>query len=172
MQKNETLLILGRINGVFGIKGWVKVMSFTRPRENIFDYSSLLLCQHGEWQQARIEASQRRGDHLLLKLDGVDTPEAARQYNGCELALPRDELPALPDGQFYWHQLVGLKVNNLAGTSVGEVVDIRETGANDVLVVRSLADEKKKELIPLIMGIYIMKIDLEAGVMQVDWELE
>ena len=172
MQDNEALLILGRINGVFGIKGWVKVMSFTRPIENIFDYASLLICQDGQWQKASIEASQKRGDRLLLKLDGVDTPEAARQYNGCELAVPRDELPELPDGQFYWHQLVGLKVNNLDGAAVGEVVDIRETGANDVLVVKSLADEKKKELIPLIMGIYIMKVDLEAGVMQVDWELD
>lgn len=172
MQNNEALLILGRINGVFGIKGWLKVLSFTRPRENIFNYQALLLSQDGHWQPVDIESSQKRGDRLLLKLAGVDTPEAARQYLGCDLGIEQGQLPVLPDGQFYWHQLIGLNVENLAGKQLGRVTDIRETGANDVLVVGAADNDQRKILIPLVMDIYVKQVDLDAGLMQVDWELE
>ena len=172
MQNNETLLILGRINGVFGIKGWLKVLSFTRPKENIFNYEALLLGNDGQWQQVEIEASQKRGDRLMLKLAGIDTPEAARLYLGCDLGIEQAQLPDLPEGQYYWHQLIGLTVENLVGQRLGQVTDIRETGANDVLVVGTQNNDKRKILIPLVMDIYVKQVDLDAGLIQVDWEQE
>lgn len=172
MQNNEALLILGRISGVFGIKGWLKVMSFTRPKENIFNYEALLLGINGQWQHVDIEATQKRGDRLLLKLSGIDTPEAARDFLGCDLGVDQQQLPDLPEGEYYWHQLIGLKVENLEGQLLGQVSDIRETGANDVLVVSAADSDKRKILIPLIMNIYVKQVDLDAGLLQVDWEQE
>ena len=172
MQHDETPLILGRINGVFGIKGWLKILSFTRPRENIFDYEPLYVHAASGWQQIDVEATQKRGGKLLMKLVNIETPEEARKFNGCELGIRHDQLPALPQGQYYWHQLIGLRVINQDEQPLGIVVDIKETGANDVLVIKSSSDGRHRYLVPLIMDIYIKNVDLASGQMQVDWQLD
>jgi 16S rRNA processing protein RimM len=172
MQDHQSLLILGRINGVFGVKGWIKLLSFTRPKENILDYKQLLLSRNGEWSPIEVEDKQKRGDRILLKLAGIDTPEAAHAYIGSDLAIYTDQLPELPKGEYYWHQLVGLNVFDLDGQLLGEVVDIVETGANDVLTVKAPEPDSPKILIPLLMDIFVKQVDLGNARMQVDWKVE
>ena len=147
-------------------------MSFTRPIENIAGYNSLLILRDGKKQAADIASLQKRGARLLVKLKGIDSPEAARVYIGCDIGMYREALPSLPSGQYYWHQLIGLSVVNLHGALLGKVTDIRETGANDVLVISTDGEKQRKLLIPLVMDVFVKEIDIEEANIKVDWEQE
>lgn len=173
MQENEPPIIVGRINGVYGVRGWVKVESYTRPRENIFTYSHWLVRVNNRWQEIAVEEFQQRGSgRLLAKLAGIDSPEVAREYRKCELAVAEDQLPALKEGEYYWRDLIGLEAFNQDGIRLGVIKNIVETGANDVLVVNGSGENKAKLLIPLVMNVYVKQVDLIAKKIHVEWQLE
>ena len=171
-EKNEQPLVLGRISGVFGVRGWLKISSYTRPKGNIFSYSPLLLKVGKDWQEIEIEDSQQRGDRLLLKIKGIDSPEEGRPYIHCDLAVTRQQLPPLGEAEYYWDDLIGLQVFNQDEVYLGRVKNIVETGANDVLVISGKDAGKGRILIPLIMDMYVKKVDLVAKTIHVDWQLE
>jgi 16S rRNA processing protein RimM len=172
MQENKSQIIVGRIGGAHGICGWMKIMSYTRPKENIFTYSPWLVHADDAWQEIDIEESQQRGERLLVKISGIENPEDARLYMNCDLAIAREQLPALLEGEYYWRDLIGLEVLNQDGIILGEVNEISETGANDVLVINGTGANKNKLLIPLVMDVYVKKVDLIANCIHVDWQLE
>lgn len=170
-EENKSRIIVGRTGGAHGVRGWMKIMSYTRPRQNIFSYSPWLLKLSNSWQQVEVEESQHRGDRLLVKLAGIDSPEQARLHMNCDIAISRKQLPALNEGEYYWHDLIGLEVVNQDQINLGRISEITETGANDVLVVKS-AKDKKNILIPLVMDVYVKQVDLDARQILVDWQLE
>ena len=112
MQEDKSRIIVGRMGGAHGVRGWMKVMSYTRPKQNIFTYSPWLLHVDGVWQEIDIEDSQQRGERLLVKISGIESPEEARVYMNCDIAITREQLPSLNKGEYYWHDLVGLEVFN------------------------------------------------------------
>jgi 16S rRNA processing protein RimM len=174
MQENEHPIIVGRIGGVYGVRGWLKIESYTRPKENIFTYSPWLIHVNGCWAEIDIEESQQRGSgRLLVKLAGIDSPEEARKYNHYDLAVAQEQLPPLTEGEYYWHDLIGLEVINQDEIKLGKISEIVETGANDVLVINGLSDgvsdKKAKVLIPLIMDVFVKQVDLIAKTMHVEW---
>ncbi len=172
MQENEHSLIVGRISGVYGVRGWLKIISYTRPKENIFTYSPWLIHVNNAWKEIGVDESQQRGERLLVKMSGIDNPEEARRYIHCDLAVAREQLPPLTEGEFYWHDLIGLEVLNQDEISLGKIRDIAETGANDVLVISGTGDNKVRILIPLVMDIYVKQVDLIAKKMHVDWQID
>ena len=103
----------------------------------------------------------------------MDDRELAREYSGLELAVAADQLPALADDEYYWHQLVSLKVY-AQEQLLGAVDHLIETGANDVLVVKPCQGsiDQRERLIPYLPGDFVQNIDLHAGTMQVDWDPE
>ena len=170
MRDNEHPIVVGRINGIYGVRGWVKVMSYTRPKENILSYSHCLVYLNGAWQELNIEESQQRGERMLVKFSGIDSPEQARDYLHSDLAVVRAQLPPLENDKYYWFDLIGLEIINQDSLSLGWIKEIVETGANDVLVIEGKG--KTRILIPLIMDIYVKQVDLSANTMRVDWQLE
>ncbi len=132
----DDLLVLGKIVSVHGIRGEVKVYSFTDPIDNLLDYRHWTLRRGDEVRQVELANGRLQGNVLVAKLAGLDDREVARTYADFEICVPRSELPALEEGEFYWHQLVGLKVVDQTGQLLGKVDHLFETGANDVLVVR------------------------------------
>jgi 16S rRNA processing protein RimM len=172
MQKDKSQISVGRIGGAHGVRGWMKIMSYTRPKQNIFNYSPWLIKVNKTWHQIEIEEFQQRGERLLVKLPDIDNPEDARHYMNCDIAIKREQLPSLNEGEYYWHDLIGLDVFNQDETSLGRIKEITETGANDVLVVCQEGEDKKNILIPLVMDVYVKKVDLIANKMNVDWQLE
>lgn len=172
MPDSKDPLIVGQISGVYGVSGWLKINSYTRPEENIFTYAPWLILKDDTWQAYDIEAAQRRHGRLLVKLSGIDTPEQGRTYRRCALAIKTEQLAPLAAGEYYWHQLIGLEVFNRQQQSLGTITEILETGANDVLVVGESEQHKTRTLIPLVMGVYVKQIDLQARTMQVDWQAE
>jgi 16S rRNA processing protein RimM len=161
-------IIVGKISGLYGVQGWVKVLSYTRPVENILSYTPWLLGRSGQWESREVIEGSTHGKGLIAKLDAVNDREVARSCIGKDIALYREQMPALPDGQYYWCDLVGMEVENRDGIRLGTVVEIRETGANDVLVVEG----ERRYLIPLIMDRYVLAVDVDSKHMTVDWEPE
>lgn len=159
---------LGRINGHFGVKGWVKVYSHTQPKEQIVKYSPWLLKQGGEWRSIRVLEGKAHSKTVIARLEGIDSRELAESLIGAEIAINRDQMQPAAEGEYYWLDLIGLQVENLAGEELGEVRNLMETGANDVLVVRG----ERERLIPFVQGQFIKEVDLDNGKIRVDWDPE
>ena len=170
MPLQDAPIIIGRIGALHGIRGWLKINSYTRPRPNIFMYLPWLVNMDKKWRRLLVDDCRQQGERLLAKIAHIDAPEAARPYVNRDLAVLRQQLPPPAEGAYYWHDLIGLSVINQDGRRLGEVKTITETGANDVLVIESGAGQRI--LIPLLKGIYVQDIDLAAGRIRVEWQLE
>ena len=169
----EDLIVLGKIVSVHGVKGEVKVYSFTDPIDNVLDYRNWTLRRDGEVRQVELVSGRLQGKVLVAKLKGLDDREVARTYAGFDICVPRALLPDLEDGEYYWHQLEGLKVIDLQGQLLGRLDHLLETGSNDVMVVKpcpgSLDDRER--LLPYTEQC-VQKVDLAAGEMRVDWDAD
>ena len=167
MQDEASLIIIGKIVGVYGIKGWFKILSFTRPRENIFKYGPWLVKQNEEWLEIQLLEGKPQGKGLVASLEGITDRNEAMALVSSEIAIDRGQLPAAKEGEFYWHDLINMQVINQQDEVLGVVTELLETGANDVLVVEA---EKRRYLIPYVQDIYIKDVDTEQGLIQVDWQ--
>lgn len=165
----ECPVVVGRVVGVFGIKGWVKVISHTRPPENLLRFEPWLLRAESGWQRCRVVERGRSGGALTVRLDAAGTRTEAQELVGRDIAVDRAQLPPLPHGQYYWSDLVGMRVVSAAGREFGHVAGLLETGANDVLEVKGA---EGRFLIPFVPGRVVENVDLAAGVIRVDWDPE
>ncbi|WP_323844799.1 ribosome maturation factor RimM [Microbulbifer magnicolonia] len=166
------LVTVGRITAVYGVRGWVKIHSYTEPMDNILQFSDWWLQAPSGWEPLQIDAGKLHGKGLVAHIKGVDDRDLAARFCQRDIAVRREQMPELDEGEYYWHQLEGLRVVSRFGGSehdLGAVVRMMETGANDVMVVRGGADRRER-LIPYLPGEYITDIDLDAGVITVDWD--
>ena len=159
-------VVMGRIRGPHGVKGWLRVQPFTEARESLLDYPLWMLGGGDDWRDYRLQRGSPHGSGLLVSLAGVADRDAAQVLAGSDVAVWRDELPGLKAGEFYWSDLEGLAVVTGDGVHLGVVERLFETGANDVVVVAG----ERERLIPFIMDDVVCRIDLEAGVMEVNWD--
>lgn len=157
----------GKISGVFGIKGSVKIFSFTEPRENILRYSPWFLQKNNQIRKIKVVAGHRHGNNVIADLEGIADRDAALALIGSEILILKQLLPKPKPGEYYWTDLIGLTVETNAGVNLGKVDHLLETGANDVLVVFDGALER---LIPFLQSQTVLSIDLDAGLMIVDWD--
>lgn len=169
----EDLIVLGKITSVHGVRGEVKIYSFTDPIDNLLDYTAWTLKRDGEVKQVELVSGRLQGKVLVAKLKGLDDREVARTFAGFDICVPRALLPDLDDGEYYWHQLEGLKVIDLQGQLLGRLDHLLETGSNDVMVVKpcpgSLDDRER--LLPYTEQC-VQQVDLAAGEMRVDWDAD
>lgn len=163
----EQLVVAGKIAGLYGVRGWVRVMSYTQPRENLLRYKGWHLRRGNDWRPIEVVDGQAHGKGLVVNLRGCDDREQARALIGTDIAVPRSELPPPAEGEYYWADLVGLRVETVDGVPLGRVDYLFETGANDVLVAR---DEHRERLIPFVMEQVIKQVDIPGGVIRVDWD--
>lgn len=175
--KSPVNLVVGQLAGVFGVKGWVKVRSFTQPEENILDYGPWRLRTSAGIKAVEVDAYNLRPQGLVVHFKGIDDRDVAALLGRAEIEVDRAELPELPEGEYYWHQLIGLKVLTKAADAellLGSITDMMETGANDVMVVRPIdgSIDDRERLIPYIPDLYVVGVDLSAGEIRVDWDLE
>lgn len=161
-------VIVGKIGTSYGIKGWMKIHSFTEMGDGILDYSPWYLGsgEDDDWSEVVIEEGKIHGKGVIAKFTGFDSPEEARQLTSKMIAITEAQLPKLEKNEFYWSELEGLTVINKNGDVLGKVAYIMETGSNDVLVVKGETDHA----IPYLMGSVILKVDLAKQEIHVDWE--
>lgn len=171
----DDILVVGRVNAVHGVQGWVKVYSFTDPMENIFDYQPWFLRQDGAWVPMTLTGKRRQGKGLVVGVQGVeDRDQAQRELVGREIGIPRDQVPEPGEGEFYWRDLLGLRVKLEDGRDLGRVEKLLETGANDVLVVRGDTDsiDQRERLLPWNPDQVILQVSIASGEIRVDWDPE
>lgn len=162
----DDLIVVGKVTGHFGVRGWLKVFSFTQPMENIASYSQWYV---GEELIKGIKA-KRHGKTMVAYFKGCDNRAKSQPYIGLDICIAAEELDDLPEGDYYWMQLVGLQVINLQGEHIGVVKSLFETGANDVMVVVNEAGQE--HLVPYVMDNTVKVVDLDTKTMKVDWQLE
>ena len=163
--KTAKWVTVGRISGVFGVKGWLKVQSYTEPRANIVGFDVWTLRMSGAERLFEVEDGQGQAGKVAAKLRGIDDPDRAREWVGADIVIERERLPKTQTDEFYWTDLEGLEVRTTAGLTLGRVAHLLATGANDVLVL----DGTPERLIPFVLGSVVKHVDLEAGLIVVDW---
>lgn len=162
----DDLVVLGKISGLYGVKGWVRIYSFTAPRDNILTYPEWLLKRRSGWETYKLSEGKKHGKGVVARLEGFDDRDQAAGLIGSEIAIHREQLPPAKAGEYYWMDLQGLQVETVDGASLGRIAELFETGSNDVIVVKG----ERERLIPFIQGDVIKRIDLDAGLMVVDWD--
>jgi 16S rRNA processing protein RimM len=170
--RGDTKLLLGKIVGVFGVEGWVKLESYADPRTRIFKYSPWFVTgvQGGVEKEFDQVEGRAQGKGIIARLSGITDRDAAMGLLGAEIRILRSALPKAKRGEYYWTDLEGLAVRNTAGVEFGKVSHLFATGANDVLVVR--AEDGRERLIPFVTGQAVQEIDLDAGMVVVEWDAE
>ncbi len=178
-------IAVGQLVGVFGIKGWLKVKSNTEPAENIIDYKPWhLKTQHG-LKEVEVDEYAFRPQGLMVHIKGCDDRDQAAALGKATIVVDKSLLPELDAQEFYWHQLIGLKVITVfsGDTSessatqaqcLGSVKSLLATGANDVLVVEATQEsiDDRERLLPYVFDEFVLAVDLEAGEIRVNWDPE
>ncbi len=161
-------IMIGRISGLYGVRGWVKVFSYTCPIKNILNYSPWQLGKNGLWQTIAVSEGRSQGKGIIARLESIIDRDQASRFLGAEIAVERQQLPQLADGEYYWADLIGLTVINREGVTLGRVDHLLETGANDVLVVKG----ERERLIPFLLEHVVLDVDLAQSVLRVDWGVD
>ena len=159
-------IIIGQISGVFGVHGWVKVFSHTEPRENILTYSPWQVKLKDGWSPMVLIKGRKQGKTIVAQIKGIDNRDKAHALIGNDISIDEEQLKQLEDDDFYWRELQGLTVVNHNNVTFGVVSEMMATGANDVMVVKGT----REYLVPYIEGQVVQSVDLEAGVITVDWD--
>jgi 16S rRNA processing protein RimM len=179
---DNDVLVVGKITGCYGVKGWVKIHSYTDPQESLLGFGKWMIRRRGVDEPIAFDDGRAQGKGLVAHIAGVDDRTHAESYRGLEIAVQGSSLPKLAAGDYYWSQLQGLQVwcrepVQAVGEErllLGTVDYLIETGANDVLVVKPSAGsiDERERLIPYLPGDVVTRVDLEQAVIEVDWFLE
>lgn len=161
------MVVMGRIVAPYGVQGWVKIQPFTQTLDGLFDYEHWWIAGPSGWREAEIDEARIHGKVLVAKFVGCDGRDAAFALKGQEIAVSRDDMPAPDEDEYYWSDLIGLRVSNLQQVDLGEVKDVFATGANDVLVVQG----QRERLIPFTEQI-VQNVNLATRYMLVDWDAD
>jgi 16S rRNA processing protein RimM len=167
-EATQDWVAVGKITGLFGVKGWIKIFSYTEPRDGILNYSPWYLLVNGEHMCVEPDAGKQHGKGVIAHLQSINDRDAAARLINAEIAIHRDQLPSAEEGEYYWADLIGLKVVTLDGKALGTVSYLFETGANDVMVVAG----DRERLIPFLRDSVVRRIDLKKGLIEVDWDPE
>jgi len=183
-QASSNMVVMGRIVAPYGVFGWLKIVPDTEAFDGLFDYDTWWLGKGDDWREMVVETAKTHNDVLVVKLKGIDDRDAALACKGKQIAVPREQLPEAEENEYYWSDLIGLRVKNKQDVDFGLIVDVFETGANDVIAVRAdvikqedstakaVAKEKLQErLIPFIDDV-VLEVDLAAKTMLVDWDAD
>lgn len=169
MIESSAQITLGRIVGVHGVKGWVKLHSDCRPREAILDYVQFIAARKGQPDQIlTLKGGRVQGKGIVAQFAEITDRDMAMALIGLNLNVYRDNMPEPEEGEIYWADLIGLTVVNRQEQVLGTVKELFETGANDVLVVKQ---GKTEHLIPFVVGRYIEAVDFDENTLYVDWEV-
>ena len=189
------MVVMGRIVAPYGVFGWLKIVPDTEAFDGLFDYDNWWLGKGDDWREMVVETAKVHNDVIVVKLKGIDDRDAALACKGKQIAIPRTQLPEAEENEYYWSDLIGLRVKNLQAIDFGLIVDVFETGANDVIVVKpdivkssadetmvadkvqaskTKADVKEKlqeRLLPFTAAV-VLEEDIKAKTMMVDWDAD
>ena len=165
--KSGNKILVGKISNPHGIKGWVKVISFTDPIQNILSYKKWTISDNETEKTYCLEDSRIQGNKIVIKLEGVNNRDDADLLKNLQIEINRSDLPKLEENSYYWEDLVDFNVIDIKGMHVGKVDSLFRTGSNDVLVI--INETKQRLLVPFIMEEVIKYVDLDKELISIDW---
>ena len=165
--KSDKKILDGKISNPHGIKGWVKVISFTDPIENILSYKQWIISDKETEKTYYLEDSRVQGNKIVIKLENVNDRNDAALLKNLQIQVNRSDLPELDQNSYYWEDLVDFNVIDIKGNHVGKVDSLFRTGSNDVLVI--IDETKERLLVPFIMEEVIKYVDLAKELISIDW---
>lgn len=174
MADDKTHLVVAAITSALGIKGWLNVKSFSDPEDNVLQHKKVYIGQPDQWRMAEIEASRPHGKGFAIKIRGCGDRNQAELYRHQLIAIDKTELPVLDEGDYYWHQLQGLRVVvQSTGQLLGKVSHLLETGSNDVLVVQACEQsiDQQERLLPYRPEV-VLQVDLAEATIYVEWDAD
>lgn len=162
----EARVVLGRVSAAHGIRGWLRVASYTEPPEALLDYPRWLLrrADGTEVPYELRDAESGGGPHMRVALTGVDDRNAAELLRGCDIAVPRSELPPANEREYYQQDLLGFEVVNLEGVKMGVLSHFVDGAAQPLMAIKG-ARELWIPAVPL----HLKRVDLAARTVVVDW---
>ena len=167
MMNDQEKLVIGRVSSPHGIKGWLKILSYTDPIENIFSYKSIFLKKRNNYLPFEIEDYSISGKIIRMKLKGVDDRNHSEEIADCEILINRNHLPEISSDSYYWADLIGFQVIRKDSENIGVLDSFLETGSNDVMVV--VGKNNNRNLIPFINRDVIKTVDMKGKFIIVDW---
>lgn len=159
-------VVVGQFGKAHGLKGYIKVHSFTHPKDNLLRYNQWHMNVDQDWRKVELERVQLQDRAILAKIVGVHDRDAAALFTNRQIAVVETALPELAEDEHYWFHLIGLEVVNTQGISLGNVEELMATGSNDVLIVKG----SRVHLIPYLLDQVILEVDCKRGVIRVDWD--
>lgn len=173
MSSASDILIIGSIGASYGVKGWVKINSFTQNKDSIFDYAPWTIkLENGADQVVKIEQWRYHAKSLVAKLEGVEDRNAAELIKNAKISIESSQLPELDD-DFYWKDIIGMQVVTNKGYELGVVKDMFETGANDVMLVKAKVNDafgQKERLLPFLYDSVVLNVNKDGKIITVDWD--
>lgn len=163
---SDSPIVVGKIVGYFGVRGWVRVKSYTDQPEDFLKYKSYQIVDSN--RIVDLSAGKAHGKGLVVQFDGITSREQAEELQGLSLQIGRDRLVKLPPGEYYWADLLGYEVETTLGVLIGTISDFIETGAHDVMVVSG----DRERLIPFVRGVYVQSVKTDRRRVVVDWDPE
>ena len=162
---DEKKLLVGKINGFFGVQGWVKIFSYTKPRKNILEYQPWYFIDNGAYKAIEITSGREQSKTIVAQVKGIDNRDEAVQLIGKDLYINKEQLPELDDDEHYWHELTGFRGINKNEVDLGIVDYLVDTGSNHVLVTKG----NTEHWIPYIEP-FLVSVDKDKKVISVDWD--
>jgi len=168
--KDDKKIYLGKITGAHGIKGWLKIQSFSSPPENILNYPQWIINNQGKNDFYSLEQGRKQKNKIVVKLEKINDRNTAESLINSKIQILRSDLPKLSNENYYWSDLVGLSVLNSEDKVIGKIESLIETGANDVMVINTTKD--KRALVPFVMHEIIKEVNVELNYIKIDLPIE
>lgn len=166
-------VVIGKIGSAYGIRGWIKIFSSTKNILSIFDYQPWLIHRVNKWQCLELESWKRSRQNLIIKVKGISSRDDIRLLTHCEIIIESWQLPSLAENDYYWKDLIGCQVATVTGYELGKVIDMMETGSNDVMIIKSNLKDAfgiKERLIPFLHKQVVKKVNFNARMIEVEWD--
>ena len=162
---DEKKLLVGKINGFFGVQGWVKIFSYTNPRKNILEYQPWYFVDNETYKVIEITSGREQSKTIVVKVKGINNRDDALQLIGKDLYINKDQLPELDIDAHYWHELTGFRVINKNEVDLGIVDYLVDTGSNHVLVTKGDTEHWVPYIEP-----FLVSVDKQKKVITVNWD--
>jgi 16S rRNA processing protein RimM len=171
MSQASDTVVIGKIGAPYGVKGWVKITTYTDEIEGVFNYSPWLL--GADEKEYTVDHWRTHNKGVVVKLVGVETRDDAESIKNLDISIKAEQLPQLAEDEFYWRELVGMKVVTDKGYDLGVVKELFETGANDVMLVRANPNDgfgQKERMLPFLFEQVVKQVDKQGRTITVDWD--
>jgi len=173
MSQASDTIVIGKIGAPYGVKGWVKITSYTDELDGIFSYTPWLVGQEGNTKEIVVDQWRTHNKGLVARLVGVETRDDAESIKNLDVFIKAEMLPELAGDDYYWRDLVGMQVMTDKGYSLGVVKELFETGANDVMLVKANLNDafgQKERMLPFLREQVIKEVNMQAKTITVDWD--